>query len=72
MDKLKIKQGSFIQQTQYFIPDSLSDNLSGGNPMFFRTELNFTGFVRWTGMFGNLWVHFILQKKIRKCLTINL
>jgi hypothetical protein len=27
MDKLEIKQGSFIQQTQYFIPDSRS----GGN-----------------------------------------
>jgi hypothetical protein len=27
MDKLEIKQGSFVQQTQYFIPDSQS----GGN-----------------------------------------
>ena len=30
MDKLEIKQGSFIQQTQYFIPDSRS----GGNQCF--------------------------------------
>jgi hypothetical protein len=30
MDKLVIKQGSFIQQTQYFIPDSRS----GGNQCF--------------------------------------
>jgi hypothetical protein len=32
MDKLEIKQGSFIQQTQYFIPDSRS----GGNQCFSR------------------------------------
>ena len=50
MDKLEIKQGSFIQQAQYFIPDSRS----GGNQCFSRTELIFTGFVRRTGMFGNL------------------
>ena len=42
MDKLEIKQGSFIQQTQYFIPDS-------------RTELISSGFVCQTGMFRNLW-----------------
>jgi hypothetical protein len=30
MNKLEIKQGSFIQQTQYFIPDSRS----GGNQCF--------------------------------------
>jgi hypothetical protein len=27
MDKLEIKQGSFIQQTQYFIPDSRSGGM---------------------------------------------
>jgi hypothetical protein len=35
MDKLEIKQGSFIQQTQYFIPDSRSG-------LFFVLNLMFT------------------------------
>jgi hypothetical protein len=43
MDKLEIKQGSSIQHTQYFIPDSRS----GRNQCF-------SGFVHRTGMFGNL------------------
>jgi hypothetical protein len=45
------QKGSFIQQTQYF---RQSDQQ--WKPMFFRTELIFTGFVRWTGMFRNLWL----------------
>jgi hypothetical protein len=51
MDELGIKQGSFIQQTQYFIPDSRS---GGMETNVFWTELIFTGFVLRTSMFGNL------------------
>jgi hypothetical protein len=51
MDKLEIKQGSFIQQTQYFN----TGQLVRWKPIFFRTELIFNGFVRWTDMLGNLW-----------------
>jgi hypothetical protein len=43
-------KGSFIQQTQYFRQSVR------WKPMFFRTDLIFTGFVRRTGMFGNLWL----------------
>ena len=42
------QKGSFIQQTQYFRQSVR------WKPMFFRTESIFTGFVRRTGMFGNL------------------
>jgi len=40
MDKLEIKQGSFIQQTQYFIPDSRSDeNQCFSEPNWFLPDL---------------------------------
>jgi hypothetical protein len=50
MDKLEIKQGSLIQQTQYFC----TGQSVRWKPIFFRTELIVTGFLHRTGMFGNL------------------
>ena len=44
------QKGSFIQQTLYFRQSVR------WKPMFFRTKLIFTGFVRRTSMFGNLWL----------------
>jgi hypothetical protein len=59
------QNGSFIQQTS--ILDSRTDS---GNQCFFRTELIFTGFVRWTGMFGNLWL--LLTHKPIRLLTCDI
>ena len=49
MDKLEIKQLFYTTNPVFYTRQSVR-----WKPMFFRTELIFTGFVHPTGMFGNL------------------
>jgi hypothetical protein len=57
---IKINYGQIGDQTGLFYttnPVFYTGQLVRWKPMFFRTELIFTGFVRRTGMFGNLCVN---------------
>jgi hypothetical protein len=54
---IKINYGQIGDQTGLFYttnPVFYTGQSVRWKPMFFRTELIFTGFVHWTGMFGNL------------------
>ena len=73
---IKINYGQIGDQTGLFYttnPVFYTRQSVRWKPMFFRTELIFTRFVRRTGMLGNLWTHWATRApSITLWMTVNI